>query len=149
MIDSMLLYILARLTALAAHVRPADFVVQFGIAAEPDETAKWNTTIPDDPVLQSNLYGYVSFATAGPDTRTSQIFINTANNSRLDASGFSPFARVIQGMETVLALNNPTPGNSDGVDQDEYSEQGNPWILEYYPDIDIIQGDGNAIVGTD
>ena len=68
------------------------FVVQFGIAAETEETAKWNTSIPDDPVLESNTYGMVSYATSGPNTRTTQVFINLANNSRLDADGFTPFA---------------------------------------------------------
>jgi cyclophilin family peptidyl-prolyl cis-trans isomerase len=113
--------------------------VQFGIAAQPNETSKWdNSPILDDPVLKSNTYGYVSFATAGPNTRTTQIFVNLANNSRLDAEGFAPFARVVSGMDAVLALANPTPGDSDGVDQGNYTELGNPWILEYYPDVDVI-----------
>lgn len=115
-----------------------DFVVQFGIAAESEETAKWNTNIKDDPVIMSNIYGTVSFATAGPDTRTTQVFINTADNSHLDDSGFSPFARVVSGMAVVLNLNNPTPGDSNGVDQDEYTEGGNQWLLESYPNISLI-----------
>ena len=53
-----------------------NFVVQFGIASQPDETTKWNVDIPDDPVKQSNLEGYLTFATAGANTRTTQIFIN-------------------------------------------------------------------------
>jgi len=118
----------------------ADFVVQFGIASTPAETEKWNTTIPDDPVVKSNLYGYVSYATAGPGTRTTQLFVNTANNSRLDADGFSPFAKVVSGMETVLASSNPTPGDANGVNQTAYETYGNPWILEYYPDVDLIEG---------
>ena len=116
-----------------------DFVVQFGIASEPEESLKWNTTIPDDPVLQSNLYSYVSYATAGPDTRTTQIFINTANNSRLDADGFAPFARVISGMETVEALYNPTPDSRDGLDQDAYMAGGNAWILSNASGVDLIE----------
>lgn len=115
-------------------------MVQFGIASEPDETKKWNTVIPDDPVVESNLYSYVSFATAGPDTRTTQIFVNLGNNSRLDASGFSPFGKIIQGMDTIVAITNPTPGNSNGVNQEAYTLKGNPWILEKYPEIDIIKG---------
>ena len=116
-----------------------DFVVQFGIASEPEESLKWNTTIPDDPVLQSNLYSYVSYATAGPHTRTTQIFINTANNSRLDADGFAPFARVISGMETVEALYNPTPDSRDGLDQDAYMAGGNAWILSNASGVDLIE----------
>jgi peptidyl-prolyl cis-trans isomerase A (cyclophilin A) len=82
-----------------------DFIVQFGIASDPNETEKWSTTVPDDPVLESNLYSYVSFATAGNNTRTAQLFINTADNSHLDALGFSPFGRIIEGMGVVLAVN--------------------------------------------
>jgi cyclophilin family peptidyl-prolyl cis-trans isomerase len=115
-----------------------DFVVQFGISADPKETSKWNTIIPDDPVLMSNTNWTVSYATAGPDTRTSQIFINYVDNSRLDASGFAPFAKVVSGFETALALVNPTPGNSNGVNQEMYEHKGNDWILQKYPDISLI-----------
>ena len=115
-----------------------DFVVQFGIAAQPNETEKWNTVIPDDPVTQSNLPGYVSFATAGPDTRTAQVFINTADNSQLDSQGFSPFAFVVSGIDAVYSMYNPTPGNTNGVPQEAYTLLGNPWILEKYPDITMI-----------
>ncbi|KAL3907820.1 MAG: hypothetical protein SGILL_008715 [Bacillariaceae sp.] len=116
-----------------------DFVVQFGIASEPEESLKWNTTIPDDPVLMSNLYGTISYATAGPDTRTTQLFINSANNSRLDADGFAPVGRVISGMDTVLALYNPTPNSTDGLDQDEYMAGGNAWILSNSSEVDLIE----------
>lgn len=115
-----------------------DFVVQFGISADPKETAKWNTVIPDDPVVMSNTNWTVSYATAGPDTRTSQIFINYVDNSRLDASGFAPFAKVVSGFETALALVNPTPGNSNGVNQEMYELKGNDWILQKYPEISLI-----------
>lgn len=115
-----------------------DFVVQFGISADPTETAKWNTVIPDDPVVLSNTNWTVSFATAGPNTRTSQIFINYVDNSRLDASGFSPFAKVVSGFETALAIVNPTPGDSDGANQELYEHKGNEWILQKYPTISLI-----------
>jgi peptidyl-prolyl cis-trans isomerase A (cyclophilin A) len=101
-----------------------DFVLQFGIAAFPEENTKWNTTIADDPVLVSNTNWTVSYATAGPDTRTTQLFINYIDNSRLDASGFAPFGRVIIGFETALKVVNPTPDNSDGIDQDMYTAYG-------------------------
>lgn len=115
-----------------------DFVVQYGIAASPAETAKWNTTIPDDPVLMSNVPWTVSYATAGPDTRTSQIFINYVDNSRLDESGFAPFAKVISGFDTAIAIDNPTPDDSDGIDQDKYSALGNAWLLPRYPDVSFV-----------
>jgi peptidyl-prolyl cis-trans isomerase A (cyclophilin A) len=101
-----------------------DFVLQFGISALPSETLKWNTKIVDDPVIVSNTNWTVSYATGGPDTRTSQIFINYVDNSRLDASGFAPFAKVISGFETALAVVNPTPDSSDGVNQGLYTLKG-------------------------
>ncbi|CAF1136996.1 unnamed protein product [Rotaria sordida] len=66
------------------------FVVQFGISGDPTQNVLWNKTILDDPVKISNLMGTVSYATDGPNTRTTQLFINYDNNSRLDALGFSP-----------------------------------------------------------
>lgn len=81
-----------------------DFVVQFGIASQPEETAKWNTTMPDDPVIESNTYGRVSYTTSGPNTRTTQLFVNLANNSRLDADWFSPIGQVLEGMEVIEAV---------------------------------------------
>jgi peptidyl-prolyl cis-trans isomerase A (cyclophilin A) len=116
-----------------------DFVLQFGISADPAETKKWKSPIPDDPVLVSNTNWTVTFATAGANTRTSQIFINYVDNSRLDASGFSPFAKVVSGFETALAVVNPTPGNSDGVNQGMYTAKGNDWILSKYPEISLIK----------
>lgn len=91
-----------------------DFVVQFGIAALPYESEKWNTIIPDDPVVVSNLQWTVSYATGGPNTRTTQLFINTVNNTYLDDYGFSPFGVVTSGYDTILAILNPTPNNTDG-----------------------------------
>jgi peptidyl-prolyl cis-trans isomerase A (cyclophilin A) len=115
-----------------------NFVIQYGIAASPKETEKWNVPLPDDPVLVSNLPWTVSYATGGPDTRTTQIFINLINNSRLDAMGFAPFAVITSGFDTILAINNPTPGDSNGVDQDNYTLYGNDWILPLYPNISVV-----------
>ena len=91
-------------------------------------------------MIQSNLAGYLSFATSGPNTRTTQVFINTGDNKQLDGMGFSPFGRVIQGMDVVKALNNPTPGNSGGAEQGALETYGNAWLLEHYPNVDLIQG---------
>eukprot|EP01031_Cornospumella_fuschlensis_P035336 gene35336-42818_t len=114
-----------------------DFVLQFGISALPEETAKWDTAIKDDPVLVSNTNWTVSYATAGPDTRTTQIFINYVDNSRLDTSGFAPFAKVISGFNTALAVVNPTPGDSNGINQEIYTLKGNEWLLSKYPTVSL------------
>ena len=73
-----------------------DFVVQFGIAAVPGQFPGSDVPIKDDPVVSTNSYGSLSFATAGPETRTTQLFINLKDNTRLDSQGFSPFAKVIR-----------------------------------------------------
>jgi peptidyl-prolyl cis-trans isomerase A (cyclophilin A) len=119
-----------------------DFVVQFGIAADPAETAKWNTNIPDDPGSgHSNVAWTVTFATAGPDTRTSQIFINTIDNAGLDSQGFTPFGTVTSGQNAVLNIYNPTPDSSNGCSQTLYTKLGNDWILDKYPEITIISAE--------
>lgn len=115
-----------------------DFVVQYGIAASPNETAKWDTAIVDDPVLVSNLPWTVTYATAGPDTRTTQLFINYIDNSRLDVDGFSPFGIITSGFDTALQITNPTPDDSNGIGQERYTELGNDWVLKKYPDVDLV-----------
>lgn len=122
-----------------------DFIVQFGIAADPNMTVKWDTPIPDDPYLVPNKKWTVSFATAGPNTRTTQVLINYKDNFELDHEGFTPFAEVISGFETVLAIFNPTPGDRDGVNQAHYSEFGNHWLLDSYPNISRIICEGEGI----
>lgn len=78
------------------------FMVQFGIHGVPDVAARWRQEpIPDDPVLQSNTRGMMSYAMAGPGTRTSQLFINFVDNQRLDEMGFAPIAKVVEGMDIV------------------------------------------------
>jgi cyclophilin family peptidyl-prolyl cis-trans isomerase len=115
-----------------------DFVVQYGIAAEPAETEKWNTPIADDPVLKSNSEWTVTYATAGPDTRTTQIFINYVNNDQLDEQGFAPFGIVTSGFDTALSIVNPTPDSSNGISQPLYTKGGNEWLLGKYPNTTLI-----------
>ena len=77
-------------------------MTQFGIPGKPEVAAQWkDKKITDDPVVGSNKRGFVSFATSGKDSRTTQMFINLADNANLDGMGFSPFAEVTKGMETV------------------------------------------------
>jgi peptidyl-prolyl cis-trans isomerase A (cyclophilin A) len=82
-----------------------NFVVQFGLAASPGVTKKWDQKLKDDPVLQTNRAGSVVFATAGPNTRTTQVFINLRDNSPThDKEPFVPFGRVTRGMDVVKRI---------------------------------------------
>src|SRR5579859_1514663 len=82
------------------------FMCQFGIHGDPNISAKWReAAISDDPVKGSNTRGTITFATAGPDTRTTQLFINFGNNVNLDSMGFAPFGKVIRGMDVVDKIN--------------------------------------------
>jgi peptidyl-prolyl cis-trans isomerase A (cyclophilin A) len=83
-----------------------DFMVQFGIHPEPSVNGAWyRAFLPDDPVVKSNLRGFVTFAHAGPNSRTTQIFISYVDKQkRLDKDGFSPFGQVVEGMKVVDSL---------------------------------------------
>jgi peptidyl-prolyl cis-trans isomerase A (cyclophilin A) len=119
------------------------FMAQFGIHGDPKVNAQWEPArISDDPVQESNVRGAVSFATAGPNTRTTQLFINYGDNSMLDQRGFAPFARVIQGMEVVDALYKdygegaPRGG---GPSQGLLQSQGNSYLRSQFPKLDYIK----------
>ena len=106
------------------------FMAQFGINGDPEISLAWrNERIEDDPVRASNTRGMVTFATGGPNTRTTQLFINYGNNSRLDGMGFSPFGKVIEGM---------------GVVDELYSQYGEGAPGGRGPDQGLIQAEGNA-----
>ena len=131
-------YVLTEIFLSHLYLQP-DFVVQFGLASDPEETSKWGDSILDDPVTQSNVKGTITYATGGPNTRTTQLFINLQDNSSLDRQGFAPFGKVVSGMDVLTAIYNPTPGASGGADQGAYEAYGNEWILKTYPDIDMIE----------
>jgi peptidyl-prolyl cis-trans isomerase A (cyclophilin A) len=116
------------------------FVVQFGISSYPKVSAAWkHTEIKDDPVTQSNKRGYLSFATAGANTRTTQVFINLKDNQRLDASGFAPFGVVDgQGMNVVEMLYD-VYGDTAGPDQTQIEKQGEPYLKKGWPKLDYIK----------
>ena len=117
-----------------------DFVLQFGMSGDPATYKKWfNAYIRDDPFAgHSNAVGNVVFATSGPNSRTTQLFINLGNNAFLDRDGFVPIGRVASGMDTVRAAVNPTPGDDGGVNQYAYGTRGNVWIKASYPKINFI-----------
>ncbi len=119
------------------------FMAQFGISAYPEVSKVWeNATIKDDPIVQSNHRGFVSFATAGPNTRTTQVFINYGNNEALDRSGFSAFAVVSDGMEVVEKLyNGYGEGAPDGhgPDQGLITSRGRAYLEKGFPKLDSIR----------
>jgi peptidyl-prolyl cis-trans isomerase A (cyclophilin A) len=118
------------------------FMAQFGIHGDPKVNAVWQVaSIKDDPVVQSNTRGKMTFAMGGPDTRTTQLFINYGNNARLDRMGFPPFAEVISGME---ALDSIYKGYGEGAPQGngpsqfQIQAQGNAYLKESFPKLDYI-----------
>jgi len=119
------------------------FMVQFGISGNPDLSAVWREArIPDDKVKESNKRGYVSFATAGPGTRTTQVFINFGDNAGLDGQGFSPFGQVVSGMDVVDTLfdgyGEGAP-RGEGPDQGLLQAQGNAYLVTNFPKLDYIK----------
>ena len=119
------------------------FMAQVGISGDPAVSRAWReATIPDDPRSdQSNLRGFVSFATAGPNTRTTQFFINLVNNARLDAMGFTPFAKV-RDMKAVDALysgyGEGQPAGR-GPSQGALQREGNAYLRRDFPKLDYIR----------
>ena len=119
------------------------FMAQFGIAGRPDVAAAWHSArIDDDPVASSNTRGRITFATAGPGTRTTQLFINYADTSRLDDMGFSPIGEVVEGMEVVDALHagyGEGAPRGRGPDQGRIHKEGNAYLSREFPDLDWIR----------
>ncbi len=119
-----------------------DFVVQFGIAGDPRVNARWRgLTIKDDPVRESNRHGFVTFATSGPNTRTTQVFINLNDNVRLDKLGFAPFGQVVEGMDVVDSFwkfYGDGPPKGSGPDQEQIERRGNAYLEEKFPRLDYI-----------
>jgi peptidyl-prolyl cis-trans isomerase A (cyclophilin A) len=113
------------------------FVVQFGLSADPAVNKVWKSaTIQDDPVIQSNKRGNLVFATAGPNTRTTQLFINYADNARLDGMGFAPFGSVVEGMDVVDKIHS---AYGESPRQDLITEQGDAYLKASFPAIDKIK----------
>ena len=120
------------------------FMAQFGIAADPKVNAKWkDATLQDDPVKQSNTRGMVTYAkTSLPNSRSTQLFINTGNNARLDSDGFAPFGQVLSGMEVVDQFYNGYGEGAPqgrGPDQSQINEQGIAYLEKDFPMLDYIK----------
>jgi peptidyl-prolyl cis-trans isomerase A (cyclophilin A) len=120
----------------------SNFMVQFGISGSPTVSAIWrNPTVQlkDDPVKQSNKRGYITFATGGPNTRTTQVFINFKDNAFLDGQGFAPFGEVSQGMEDVV---DKLYSQYAGKPQDQFIQilnQGNAFLNKEFPKLDFVK----------
>ena len=117
------------------------FVADFGIHPDPWVNAAWRQALlRDDPVVESNLQGRVSFSKGGPNRRTVQVFVNLRDNTELDADGFAPFAEVVQGFETVAALYaayGDGPPRGEGVYQAMAIAKGDEYFAEF-PELDRI-----------
>lgn len=113
-----------------------DFVIQFGISGDPTVSSTWvGSTFPDDPVVASNVARTVSFATSGPDSRTTQLFVNIVDNQFLDRQGFAPIGWVIEGMERVRGIN---PEHGEQPDQIRIQTEGNAYLDKAFPGLDGI-----------
>jgi peptidyl-prolyl cis-trans isomerase A (cyclophilin A) len=119
------------------------FMVQFGINGNPKVSQVWqDANIPDDAVKQSNARGMITFATAGPNTRTTQVFINFGDNAGLDGQGFAPFGQVISGMDVVDQLYNgygEGAPKGHGPNQGIVQSLGNAYLEKAFPKLDYIK----------
>jgi peptidyl-prolyl cis-trans isomerase A (cyclophilin A) len=114
-----------------------NFIVQFGLPADPAVGRLWATAhLRDDPVTKTNRKGAVVFAMAGPNTRTTQVFINLKANAFLDSQGFAPFGLVVEGMDVVEQLH---AGYGEAPDQSMIRNQGNAYLSKRFPKLDYIK----------
>jgi peptidyl-prolyl cis-trans isomerase A (cyclophilin A) len=119
------------------------FMVQFGIHGNPQVSTPWrNAQIKDDPVKQSNKRGFITFATSGPNSRTTQVFINFGDNSRLDGMGFASFGQVSSGMNVVdqfyADYGEGAPGGR-GPNQGRMQGEGNAYLTKDFPNLDFVR----------
>jgi cyclophilin family peptidyl-prolyl cis-trans isomerase len=122
----------------------AGFIAQFGLNGDPAVIAAWkHRTMPDDPVRLSNVRGTLAYAMTGPNTRTTQIFINLADNRRLDAQGFAPFGKVVRGMDVADRLyaryDESAGGGVRGGKQGAIEAGGNEYLERNFPRLDYIK----------
>lgn len=115
----------------------SNFMVQFGINADPAKNTEWRAKrIQDDPVKQSNKRGFITFATSGPNSRTTQVFINFKDNSFLDSQGFAPFGQVVQGLDVVDQIN---AEYGESPNQMQIQSQGNAYLKKDFPRLDFVK----------
>jgi peptidyl-prolyl cis-trans isomerase A (cyclophilin A) len=120
------------------------FMAQIGIHGKPEVNAVWrDAQIPDDPVVKSNLRGFVTFAKTGaPNSRTTQFFLNLVDNANLDGMGFAPFGQVTSGMQVVDSL---YAGYGEGAPrgqgplQGRIQDEGNAYLMRDFPQLDFVK----------
>jgi peptidyl-prolyl cis-trans isomerase A (cyclophilin A) len=113
------------------------FIAQFGKSGDPEVSKRWwNATFKDEPVKESNRRGCLCFAKAGPDSRSTQVFLNLKDNTSLDGQGFAAFGRVTKGMEVVDALYS---GYGDTPDQGQLHYKGDEYLRQGFPRLDTIK----------
>ena len=124
-----------------------NFIAQFGLHADPAINAKWTShpqinpnwkdvVLQDDPVQVKNTRGTLSFAAAGPNTRTTQVFINFQDNTHLDGMGFAAFGQIAEGLEVIDAIN---PQYGQTPTQGKIMQEGNQYLEAYYPELTYIK----------
>ena len=121
------------------------FMAQFGISGDPKVSAQWaDAKLIDDPVVGSNVAGTLTYADSGPNTRTTQLFINLADNPRLDGSGFSPVCKLAKAEDLAVVkklyagYGEGAPSGS-GPNQDSITHQGNSYLKMNFPKLDYIK----------
>ncbi len=113
------------------------FVAQFGVASDPRLNVVWDARpIADDAARTRNARGTVAFAMDGPNTRTHQLFVNLQDNVHLDAQGFAPIGRVVDGMPTVDSIYS---GYKDKPSAHMIATLGNSYLERMFPKIDYIK----------
>ena len=119
------------------------FVAQFGMNGKPSVGAAWaGRRLPDEPVRQSNKRGTIAWARSGPNTRTTQVYINLVDNIRLDTSGtlgYTPFAEVVKGMDVVDSLTSEYGGAPNSVPDSVRRTGVNAWFQRTFPKLDMIR----------
>lgn len=119
------------------------FMCQFGIHGDPKVSAAWRpATIQDEPVKSGNTRGAITFAKGGPNTRTTQLFINFGDNSRLDGMGFPSFGKVVEGMDVVDKINaeyGEGAPSGRGPAQGRIQMEGNAYLKKDFPNLDYIK----------
>jgi homoserine O-acetyltransferase len=121
-----------------------DFITQWGVSGRPEVDAVWyNRGMPDDPVVASNVRGTIAYAFTEPGTRATQVYINMIDNTRLDATGFAPFGRIVEGMAAVVdsiysGYGEASGGGVRGGDQSRVVAEGNAYLDEFFPELDRL-----------